>query len=76
MIGQAADTFPRPDSNVVAVSLGHLGQRTDWRLLRTVAEQMSELTVLLIGERHDREGAKDADFAAALRPGASAKDEN
>src|SRR4051812_34832839 len=36
LVPLAADSFPAPDpaSTVVAVSLGHLGHRTDWALLR------------------------------------------
>ena len=36
LVPLAADSFPAPDpgATVVAVSLGHLGHRTDWKLLR------------------------------------------
>jgi len=73
----AADSFPalavdpppsaRGDGDgdeVVAVSLGHLGRRVDWALLRTVVEAMPELRLLLIGARHDDESGDDVDFAA------------
>jgi len=62
----SADAFPAPDpaGTVVAVSLGHLGRRVDWALLRAVAEGMPELTALLIGEWHDDEVGEDADFRA------------
>jgi len=65
LVGLAADSFPAPDPGaaVVAVSLGHLGWRTDWALLRAVVERMPELVLLLIGEWHDDECAKDPDFA-------------
>jgi hypothetical protein len=65
LVGLAADSFPAPEpgSAVVAVSLGHLGWRTDWALLRAVAERMPELVLLLVGEWHEDECAKDADFA-------------
>ncbi|MBA3327566.1 MAG: hypothetical protein H0T43_04615, partial [Solirubrobacterales bacterium] len=65
LVGLAADSFPAPDpaAAVVAVSLGHLGRRTDWALLRGVAELMPELVLLLVGERHDEECSGDADFA-------------
>jgi hypothetical protein len=65
LVGLAADSFPAPDpgSAVVAVSLGHLGWRTDWALLRAVAERMPELVLLLVGEWHADECAKDPDFA-------------
>ncbi|HVF79742.1 MAG TPA: hypothetical protein VNA28_15700 [Solirubrobacteraceae bacterium] len=64
LVGLAADSFPAPDpgSAVVAVSLGHLGWRTDWALLRSVAERMPELVLLLIGAWHESECSKDADF--------------
>ena len=64
LVGLAADSFPAPDpaAAVVAVSLGHLGWRTDWALLRTVAETMPELVLLLVGEWHDDECGDDADF--------------
>jgi hypothetical protein len=65
VVGLAADSFPAPDpgSAVVGVSLGHLGRRTDWRLLREVAEAMPELVLLLIGSRHDDESGDDPDYA-------------
>ncbi len=64
VVALAADSFPAPDPGraVVAVSLGHLGWRTDWALLRAVAEQMPELVLLLIGAWHDDECKDDADF--------------
>jgi len=66
LVPLAADTFPAPDpeQSVVAISLGHLGHRVDWTLLRRVAEGMPELTVLLVGEWHNDEVGKDADFRA------------
>jgi hypothetical protein len=65
LVGLAADSFPAPDPSrtVVAVSLGHLGWRTDWTLLRDVAERMPELVLLLVGARHDDECSEDPDFA-------------
>lgn len=65
VVGLAADSFPAPDpgSAVIAVSLGHLGWRTDWALLRAVAERMPELVLLLVGAWHDDECSDDADFA-------------
>jgi len=61
----AADSFPAPDPGgaVIAVSLGHLGWRTDWTLLRDVAQRMPELTLLLVGAWHEDECAQDPDFA-------------
>lgn len=66
LVPLAADSFPAPDpaAAVVAVSLGHLGHRTDWKLLRAVAEEMPELVLLLVGERHDEECGSDPDFRA------------
>jgi hypothetical protein len=65
LVGLAADSFPAPDPNaaVIAVSLGHLGWRTDWALLRAVAKTMPELVLLLVGEWHEDECKGDADFA-------------
>ena len=65
LVGLAADSFPAPDPGaaVIAVSLGHLGWRTDWALLRAVAERMPELVLLLVGEAHPDECKGDADFA-------------
>ncbi len=63
----AADGFPAPDptGTVVAVSLGHLGWRTDWALLRRVADRLGErLVLLLIGEWHEDESGGDPDFRA------------
>jgi hypothetical protein len=64
LVTLAADSFPTPttDKNVVAISLGHLGWRTDWALLRAVAERMDELTLLLIGAWHDDECSDDPDY--------------
>jgi hypothetical protein len=66
LVGLAADSFPAPDPGaaVIAVSLGHLGWRTDWALLRAVAERMPELVLLLVGAWHEDECKDDADFAA------------
>jgi hypothetical protein len=66
LVPLSADLFPAPDpdATVVAVSLGHLGRRTDWALLRAVSERMPELVLLLVGEWHDDEARGDADYAA------------
>jgi hypothetical protein len=66
LVPLAADGFPAPDpgATVVAVSLGHLGHRTDWALLRAIAEGMPELVLLLIGEAHPEESGGDPDFQA------------
>lgn len=65
LVPLAADAFPAPDptSTVIAVSLGHLGWRTDWALLRAVAERMPNLVVLLVGAWHDDESKGDDDYA-------------
>jgi hypothetical protein len=62
----AADAFPAPDptGSLVAVSLGHLGWRTDWAMLRAVSERMPELVLLLVGAWHEDEVGDDPDFAA------------
>ena len=66
LVPLAADEFPAPDpvDHVIAVSLGHLGWRTDWALLRAVGERLgSRLTLLLVGAWHDKESKGDADYA-------------
>jgi hypothetical protein len=64
LVPLAADSFPAPDPGaaVVAVSLGHLGHRTDWGLLARVAEAMPELVLLLVGEWHEDESGDDPAF--------------
>jgi hypothetical protein len=66
LVPSAADSFPAPDPGaaVVAVSLGHLGRRTDWALLRAVAERMPELALLLVGAWHEDEVGADEAFRA------------
>jgi hypothetical protein len=67
VVGLSAGTFPAPDprDTVVAVSLGHLGWRTDWALLRGAADRLGErLVLLLIGEWHEDEVGDDPDFRA------------
>ncbi len=67
LVTTPADSFPAPqiEDTVVAVSLGHLGWRTDWALLRAVAEKLGErLVLLLIGDWHEDECADDPDFHA------------
>jgi hypothetical protein len=46
----------------IAVSLGHLGYRTDWSWLRGAIERMPDLQVLLVGEWHETEVGSDPDF--------------
>jgi hypothetical protein len=65
VVGLSAGSFPAPDPSgtVVAISLGHLGWRTDWALLRGVAERLGErLVLLLVGEWHEDEVGDDPDF--------------
>jgi hypothetical protein len=66
LVPMSADGFPAPrGGSVVAISLGHLGRRTDWALLRAVAEDLGdELVVLMAGALHEHESAGDPDFAA------------
>jgi len=69
LVPLAADSFPAPAPGeaVVAVSLGHLGHRTDWKLLREIAERMPELVLLLIGAWHEDESGHLEDFQACRR---------
>src|SRR3954466_7830896 len=69
LVPLAADSFPAPapGAAVVAVSLGHLGHRTDWKLLRELSERMPELVLLLIGAWHEAESGADPDFQACRR---------
>jgi hypothetical protein len=66
VVPSAADSFPAPDpaQTVIAVSLGHLGWRSDWTLMRQVAEQMPDLVLLLVGAWHENECRDDPDFHA------------
>jgi hypothetical protein len=70
LVPLAADSFPAPDPApeggiVVALSLGHLGRRTDGALLRGVAERLGDrLVLLLVGEFHEDEARGDRDAAA------------
>jgi hypothetical protein len=67
VVGLPAASFPAPDpeGTVVAVSLGHLGWRTDWALLRAVAGELGDrLVLLLIGVWHEDEVGDDPDFRA------------
>ncbi len=66
LVPLAADAFPAPavGEEVVAISIGHLGWRTDWSLLRAVAERLGDrLVLLLAGEAHPDECAGDPDYA-------------
>lgn len=66
VVPSAADSFPAPDPEaaVVAVTLGNLGRRTDWGLLRDIAARMPELTLLLIGEVDEGAVGSDSDYRA------------
>lgn len=76
LVPLSADSFPAPDPvgangpdgearpPVVAVSLGHLGWRTDWALLHEVSRRMPELVLLLVGAWHDDECKNDPEYAA------------
>jgi len=52
------------DRAPVAISLGHLGWRTDWALLRGTVDALPTLTLHLVGEWHADESGDDPDFAA------------
>lgn len=56
--GAARAAAARP----VAVSLGHLGRRTDWAWLRAAAEQVPDLELLLIGSWYDDEVGENRDY--------------
>ena len=66
LMPSAADSFPAPDltAAVIAVCFGTNGRRTDWSLLRALAERMPELVVLFVGTLNEGECSDDADFQA------------
>jgi hypothetical protein len=69
LVPVTADSFPAsdPEAGVIAVSLGYLGWRTDWRLLREIADSMPELTILLVGGWSEKRCRDDPDFQACRR---------
>ena len=71
LVPMSADDFPAPEGGgVVAISLGHLGRRTDWALLRAVGERMGDdLVALMVGAVHQDEAEGDGDFAAVRAMG-------
>ena len=66
LVPMSADGFPAPlGGRVVAISLGHLGRRTDWALLRAVGERLGDdLVALMVGALHEDESKGDLDLAA------------
>lgn len=73
LVPSAADAFPAPEpappaaerpADPVAISLGYLGWRTDWPLLRAVTDAMPDLTLHLVGEWQDGESGDVPDYAA------------
>lgn len=60
--GATAETIDGQARRPVAVSLGHLGRRTDWAWLRAAAEQVPDLELLLIGSWYDDEVGDDPDY--------------
>jgi hypothetical protein len=66
LVPMSADGFPAPEGGgIVAISLGHLGRRTDWALLRGVGERLGDdLVALMVGAVHEDESDGDPDFAA------------
>jgi len=71
LMPSAADSFPAPqiEDDIVAVSFGNLGLRTDWALLRALAERIPELTLLMVGRLNDAECEGNADFDACRASG-------
>src|SRR4051794_39533487 len=71
LVPPAAGGFPAPDpvpggGVVVAVSLDDHDHRTDWALVREVADTLGDrLVLLIVGERRDGEARGDQDLAAA-----------
>lgn len=51
------------EGDVLALSLGHLGRRTDWALVRGICERRAGLRLLLVGAWHDDEVPGDEDYA-------------
>ncbi len=59
---ERAPTGGADGAHPIAVSLGHLGRRTDWAWLRGAAERVPELRLLLVGSWHEDEVGADADY--------------
>jgi hypothetical protein len=66
LVPMSADAFPAPEGGgIVAISLGHVGRRTDWALLRAAGERLGDdLVALMVGALHEDECEGDPDFAA------------
>jgi hypothetical protein len=73
LVPSAADSFPAPPlapwtgdrpTDPVAISLGYLGWRTDWALLRDVVDALPDLTLHLVGEWQDGECGDDPAYRA------------
>jgi hypothetical protein len=73
VVGLCADDFPdgpltvappacEPGDAPVAVSLGHLGRRTDWAWLRGAIERLPTLQLKLIGAWYDEEVGDNPDY--------------
>ncbi len=61
-IGRGAGATVSAAAAPVAVSLGHLGRRTDWTWLRAALERLTDLQLLLVGAWHEDEVGDDPDY--------------
>jgi hypothetical protein len=66
LMPSAADSFPAPQvqDDIIAVSFGNLGQRTDWSVLRGLAQRIPELTLLMVGRLDEKAVAGNTDYEA------------
>jgi hypothetical protein len=65
LMPSAADSFPALDpTGPIAVAFGNLGRRTDWALLRAIAERMPDLVVLMVGAVDEKTVRDARDYAA------------